>query len=106
MANPLQTFPQGPLLSFHVDPDPELDNFLVHFLSIYDNLMSHHVPSPPGYDVVMTEQVSGPKEPKILGRHMPSVPYLKEKIGAKEREGDDGRAAKENDLKHGKQEPG
>ena len=36
--------------------------------------MSHHVPSPPGYDVVMTEQVSGPKEPKLLGRHMPSVP--------------------------------
>ena len=76
MANPLQTFPQGPLLSFHVDPDPELDNFLVNFLSIYDNLMSHHVPSPPGYDVVMTEQVSGPKEPKLLGRHMPSVPKL------------------------------
>ena len=56
-ANPLQTFPQGPLLTFHVYPDPELDNFLVHFLSIYDNLMSHHVPSPPDYDVVMTEQV-------------------------------------------------
>ena len=73
-ANPLQTFPQGPLLTFHVDPDPELDNFLVHFLSIYDDLMSHHVPSPPGYDAVMTEQVSGPKEPKLLGRHMPSVP--------------------------------
>ena len=51
-----------------------LCNFLIHFLSIYDDLMSHHVPSPPGYDVVMTEQVSGPKEPKILGRHMPSVP--------------------------------
>ena len=31
---------------------------------------------------------------------------MKEEIGAKEREGDDGRAAKENDLKHGKQEPG
>ena len=76
-ANPLQTFPQGPLLIFHVDPDLELDNFLVHFLSIYDNLMSHHVPSPPGYDVVMTEQVSGPKEPKLLGRHMPSVPNVK-----------------------------
>ena len=43
-ANPLQTFPQGPLLTFHVDPDPELDNFLVQFLSIYDDLMSHHVP--------------------------------------------------------------
>ena len=54
-------------MTFHVDPDPELDNFLVHFLSIYDDLMSHHVPSPPGYDVVMTEQVSGPKEPKLLG---------------------------------------
>ena len=37
--------------------------------------MSHYVPSPPGYDVVMTEKVSGPKEPKLLGRHMPSVPY-------------------------------
>ena len=61
-------------MTFHVDPDPELDNFLVYYLSIYDDLMSHHVPSPPGYDVVMTEQVSGPKEPKLLGRHMPSVP--------------------------------
>ena len=37
--------------------------------------MSHHVPGPPDYDVVMTEQVSGPKEPKLLGRHMPSIPY-------------------------------
>ena len=37
--------------------------------------MSHHVPGPPDYDVVMTEQVPGPKEPKLLGRHMPSVPY-------------------------------
>ena len=36
--------------------------------------MSHHVPGPLDYDVVMTEQVSGPKEPKLLGRHMPSVP--------------------------------
>ena len=35
--------------------------------------MSHHVPGPPGYDVVMTEQVSGPKKPKLLGRHMPSI---------------------------------
>ena len=76
-ANPLQTFPQGPLLTLYVDPDPELDNSLVHFLSIYDDLMSHHVPSPPGYDVVMTEQVSGPKEPKLLGRYMLSVPYCK-----------------------------
>ena len=32
--------------------------------------------------------------------------YLKEKIGAEEREGDDGGAAKENNLKHCKQEPG
>ena len=30
--------------------------------------------SPPDYDVVMTEQVSGPKEPKMLGRHMPTTP--------------------------------
>ena len=36
--------------------------------------MSHHVPGPLDYDVVMTEQVSGPKEPKLLGRHMPSIP--------------------------------
>ena len=36
--------------------------------------MSHHVPGPPDYDVVMTEQVPGPKEPKLLGRHMPSIP--------------------------------
>ena len=38
--------------------------------------MSHHVPGPPDYDVVMTEQVSGPKEPKLLGRHMPSIPNV------------------------------
>ena len=56
-ANPLQTFRQGPLLTFHVDPDLELINFLVHFLSIYDNQMPHHVPGLPGYDIVMTEQV-------------------------------------------------
>ena len=42
--------------------------------------MSHHVPGPPDYDVVMTEQVSGPKEPKLLGRHMPSIPYLKKRL--------------------------
>ena len=53
-----------------------MPDFLVHFLSIYVNLMSHHVPGPPDYDDVMTEQVSGPNEPKLLGRHMPSVPYL------------------------------
>ena len=52
-------------------------DFLVHFLSIYVNLMSHHVPGPLDYDVVMTEQVSGPKEPKLLGRHMPSIPNYK-----------------------------
>ena len=51
-----------------------MPDFLVNFLSIYDNLMSHHVPGPPDYDVVMTEQVPGPKEPKLLGRHMPSIP--------------------------------
>ena len=50
-------------------------NFPVQFLGIYVDLMSHHVPDPPGCDVVMTEQVSGPKEPKLLGRHMPSIPY-------------------------------
>ena len=47
---------------------------LPDFLSIYVNLMSHHVPGPLDYDVVMTEQVSGPKEPKLLGRHIPSIP--------------------------------
>ena len=31
---------------------------------------------------------------------------MKEKIGAKKREGDDGGAAKENNLKHRKQKPG
>ena len=55
-----------------------MPDFLLHFLSIYDNLMSHHVPGPLDYDVVMTEQVSGPKEPKLLGRHMPSIPYCNE----------------------------
>ena len=50
------------------------------FLSIYVNLMSHHVPGPLDYDVVMTEQVSGPKEPKLLGRHMPSIPTDEEKL--------------------------
>ena len=29
--------------------------------------MSHHVPGPPDYDVVMTEQVSGQNDPKMLG---------------------------------------
>ena len=37
--------------------------------------MSHHVPGPPDYDVVMTEQVSGQNEPKMLCRHKPTVPY-------------------------------
>ena len=46
-------------------------DFSVYFLSIYDNLMSHHVPGPPDYDVVMTEQVSGQNEPKMLGQHKP-----------------------------------
>ena len=50
-------------------------DFSVYFLSIYDNLMSHHVPGPPDYDVVMTEQVSGLNEPKMLGRHKPTTPY-------------------------------
>ena len=36
--------------------------------------MSHHVPGPPDYDVVMTEQVSGHNEPKMLGRHKPTTP--------------------------------
>ena len=39
--------------------------------------MSHHVPGPPDYDVVMTEQVSGQNEPKMLGRHKPTTPILK-----------------------------
>ena len=51
-------------------------SYLPDFLSIYVNLMSHHVPGPLDYDVVMTEQVSGPKEPKLLGRHMPSIPNV------------------------------
>ena len=38
--------------------------------------MSHHVPGPPDYDVVMTEQVSGQNEPKMLGRHKPTAPYV------------------------------
>ena len=36
--------------------------------------MSHHVPGPLDYDVVMTEQVSGQNEPKMLGRHKPTTP--------------------------------
>ena len=44
------------------------------FSSNYDNLMSHHVPGPPDYDVVMTEQVSGLNGPKMLGRHKPTAP--------------------------------
>lgn len=51
-----------------------LIDFTVHFLSIYVDLMSHHVPGPPGYDAVMTEQVSDSKEPKMLGQHIPSIP--------------------------------
>ena len=39
--------------------------------------MSHHVPGPPDYDVVMTEQVSGQNEPKMLGRHKPTTPNQK-----------------------------
>ena len=37
--------------------------------------MSHHVPGPPDYDVVMTEQVPGLNGPKMLGRHKPTAPY-------------------------------
>ena len=36
--------------------------------------MSHHVPGPPDYDVVMTEQVPGLNGPKMLGRHKPTAP--------------------------------
>ena len=38
--------------------------------------MSHHVPGPPDYDVVMTEQVPGLNGPKMLGRHKPTAPNL------------------------------
>ena len=37
--------------------------------------MSHHVPGPPDYDVIMTEQVPGLNGPKMLGRHKPTAPY-------------------------------
>ena len=47
------------------------------FSSNYDNLMSHHVPGPPDYDVVMTEQVPGLNGPKMLGRHKPTTPITK-----------------------------
>ena len=36
--------------------------------------MSHHVPGPQDYDVVMTEQVPGLNGPKMLGRHKPTAP--------------------------------
>ena len=39
--------------------------------------MSHHVPGPPDYDVVMTEQVPGLNGPKMLGRHKPTAPNSK-----------------------------
>ena len=38
--------------------------------------MSHHVPGPPDYDVVMTEQVPGLNGPKMLGRHKPTAPSV------------------------------
>ena len=38
--------------------------------------MSHHVPGPPDYDVVMTEQVPGLNGPKMLGRHKPTAPKI------------------------------
>ena len=38
--------------------------------------MSHHVPGPPDYDVVMTEQVPGLNVPKMLGRHKPTAPNM------------------------------
>ena len=38
--------------------------------------MSHHVPGPPDYDVVMTEQVPGLNGPKMLGRHKPTAPSI------------------------------
>ena len=41
--------------------------------------MSHHVPGPPDYDVVMTEQVPGLNGPKMLGRHKPTAPYRSER---------------------------
>ena len=43
--------------------------------------MSHHVPGPPDYDVVMTEQVSGQNEPKMLGRHKPTTPQRECHVG-------------------------
>ena len=39
-------------------------------------IMSHHVPGPPDYDVVMTEQVPGLNGPKMLGRHKPTAPTV------------------------------
>ena len=50
------------------------------FSSNYDNLMSHHVPGPPDYDVVMTEQVPGLNGPKMLGWHEPTAPYCIELV--------------------------
>ena len=37
---------------------------------------------------------------------IPSNKYLKQKVGAEKREGDDGGAAQEDDLEHREQEPG
>ena len=50
--------------------------YSLHFLSNYVDLISHHVSGPPVYDDAMTEQVSGPKEHKMLGQHKPSIPKL------------------------------
>ena len=41
---------------------------------IYDNLISDYVPDLQKYDICMTEQVPGPQEVKIVGRHMVSAP--------------------------------
>ena len=49
--------------------------FLPILFGIYDNLSSDHVPGLQKYDMCMTEQVSGPKGVKIVGRHMASAPY-------------------------------
>ena len=41
--------------------------------------MPHQVPGPLDYDVVMTEQVPGQNEPKMLGQHKPTTPSKMQK---------------------------
>ena len=48
--------------------------FLLILFGIYDDLTKDHVPGLQKYDICMTEQVSGSRRVKIVGRHIATAP--------------------------------